>query len=218
MVQAVSFQRVAPYYDFLARMVFGKSIRKAQRRYLTEIREGSQVLIVGGGTGWILEDLLQSKNCHFIYLETAPSMLKRAERYYHSLKSTFVSQGNEVVFVSGSVSALSSDLSYDVVITYFLLDLYTPADARKIMSALKAKLNSSGIWLFSDFEKSTKLVNQLWQGPLLWLMYRFFRLTTNLQNDKLANFRELFSSLDLGARKQAYFYGRFIRSAVYQPI
>jgi ubiquinone/menaquinone biosynthesis C-methylase UbiE len=218
MVQAVSFQRVAPYYDFLARMVFGKSIHKAQRRYLTEIREGSQVLIVGGGTGWILKDLLHLRNCQIIYLETASSMRKRAEQHYRKLKKRFLSRGNEVIFVQGSVSALPADSAYDVVITFFLLDLYAPAAARQLMLALKARLNPNGLWLFSDFEKSPHWVKTLWQRPLIWLMYRFFRLTTNLQNDELPDFRQLFHSLAFREVKRAYYYGTFIRTVVYQPI
>ena len=119
MEQPVSFQRVASFYDSLAKLVFGKSIRQAQQHYLTEIREGSRVLIVGGGTGWILKDLLHLRNCQIIYLETASSMRKRAEQHYRKLKKRFLSRGNEVIFVQGSVSALPADSAYDVVITFF---------------------------------------------------------------------------------------------------
>lgn len=217
MRQPVSFHRVAAFYDLLANLVFGNSIRKAQRRYLTEIREGSEVLIVGGGTGWILKDLLHLRNCRIIYLETASSMRKRAEQHYRKLKKRFLSRGSEVIFVQGSVSALPADSAYDVVITFFLLDLYAPATARQLMISLKARLKPDGLWLFSDFEKSPHWVKTLWQRPLLWLMYRFFRLTTNLQNDELPDFRQLFHSLAFREVKQAYYYGRFIRTAVYQP-
>ncbi|MEZ4686196.1 MAG: hypothetical protein R3B47_09055 [Bacteroidia bacterium] len=55
----MSFNRLAPVYDFLASLVFGNRIRQAQRWLLDFIPEGSSILILGGGTGWILEELAE---------------------------------------------------------------------------------------------------------------------------------------------------------------
>ena len=47
----MSFDRVAPYYDRLARLVFGGSIRRAQRHFLSQVPAAARVLLVGGAPG-----------------------------------------------------------------------------------------------------------------------------------------------------------------------
>ena len=215
-MQEVTFHNVATYYDYLASLVFGNAIRRSQRNFLSDIPAGSHVLIVGGGTGWILKELSKLKNCRITYLETAASMLKKANQNYRLLKKVYDGQGTEVVFIQGSVASLPTDTSYDVVITYFLLDLYAAPDALLLMRAMEAKLKPGGKWLFSDFVKSRSLSKRVWQQPLLWLMYSFFKLTTNLQNSTLPDLIHLFNVLNFTELKKQSFYFSFIRSAVYQ--
>jgi tRNA (cmo5U34)-methyltransferase len=215
-MKPVPFDRVASIYDQLAKLVFGKSIREAQRYFLTEIQEGSQVLIIGGGTGWILQDLSRLKNCSITYLEASSAMLKVAEQHYIRLQAKFSSQNTEVIFVEGSVSALPPLATFRVIISFFLLDVYANPEARMLMKTLKTMLQPSGIWLYADFEKSENPIKKAWQIPFLWLMYRFFQLTTNLENNRLPDLKQLFNELELTLKKQHSFYHTFIRSAVYQ--
>ena len=51
------FNTVARPYDFISRLVFGDSLVEAQTSLLHYIPSNSQILIVGGGTGWILEEI-----------------------------------------------------------------------------------------------------------------------------------------------------------------
>lgn len=215
-MKPVPFNRVASIYDQLASLVFGNSIREAQRCFLTEIQEGSQVLIIGGGTGWILQDLSRLKHCSITYLEASPAMLKMAKQQYVKLQSEFASQKTEVIFIQGSVSALPSTATFSVTISFFLLDVYANPEARMLMETLKNMLQTGGLWLYADFEKSEYPLVRAWQIPFLWLMYRFFQLTTNLKNNRLPDLKRLFSELELRLIKQHGFYHNFIRSAVYQ--
>ena len=48
------FDKLTPYYDLLTRLVFGKAIINSQEQFLSLVRSGSRVLVVGGGTGKIL--------------------------------------------------------------------------------------------------------------------------------------------------------------------
>jgi ubiquinone/menaquinone biosynthesis C-methylase UbiE len=52
-----NYDRIARIYDKLSRMVFGKSIVRAQQSILPFITTPARMLIVGGGTGWILEEI-----------------------------------------------------------------------------------------------------------------------------------------------------------------
>ena len=50
------FNSIAPVYDALATLVFGRSIRNAQLCFLGDIGYRGKVLILGGGTGWFAGD------------------------------------------------------------------------------------------------------------------------------------------------------------------
>ena len=53
-----NYNKIAPVYDLLSRLVFGGAIVNAQRLLLPGLPRGQyRVLIVGGGTGWILDEL-----------------------------------------------------------------------------------------------------------------------------------------------------------------
>ena len=56
----VGFDRVAWFYDGLALLVFGSAQRAAQRAALRGLTLGRpHVLILGGGTGWVLGEVLR---------------------------------------------------------------------------------------------------------------------------------------------------------------
>ncbi len=51
------FNRIAGVYDFLAKLVFGKHIRRSQEHFLKMVIQQNKVLVLGGGSGWILESI-----------------------------------------------------------------------------------------------------------------------------------------------------------------
>ena len=76
----MSFDFIAPFYDLLARLVFGRAISRSQTRFLLEIPSGAKVLILGGGTGWILLDIFRQANpSEVLYLEASSHMLAKAQ-------------------------------------------------------------------------------------------------------------------------------------------
>ncbi len=54
---AANYNNSAWFYDSLAGLVYGKALVKAQVYLLQYIPADSNILIVGGGTGWILMNL-----------------------------------------------------------------------------------------------------------------------------------------------------------------
>jgi hypothetical protein len=54
---AASFNNSAWFYDRLSRLVYGKAIVNTQLYLLGYIQPNSNILIVGGGTGWILDEI-----------------------------------------------------------------------------------------------------------------------------------------------------------------
>ena len=54
---ANNYNGIAKFYDALSRIVFQRSIIISAQFLIEFIADNNKVLIVGGGTGWILEEI-----------------------------------------------------------------------------------------------------------------------------------------------------------------
>jgi tRNA (cmo5U34)-methyltransferase len=201
----MSFDSIAPVYDSLSRMVYGKSIVTAQQHFLKYIPEGSSVLIIGGGTGWIIDALFSvNKTCSVVYIEASQKMLQKAKgriRINDQSRITFLLQ-----------SEIPSEGLYDVIITNFFLDLFPPARLEQIIHQLKDILKQDGRWFVTDFVDGGKR----WQQLLLRVMYLFFRRVSKIEAATLPPWNLLLTDAGLQEKHVKYFYAGFIRTAIYQ--
>jgi tRNA (cmo5U34)-methyltransferase len=201
-----SFDRIAPVYDRLADIVFGTAILDAQRTHLHALNDAREILILGGGTGGLLRDLLgQNATSRVTYVEASQRMIERAR------KNVPDADRRRVVFVHGTQDILTEEPSFDAVIVNFFVDIFPSAELVGILRRLRAVLLPGGQLLCTDFVDDTR-----WQKTLLPIMYAFFRITADLQNQRLAPWRKLI--LDVGFEKQcsAAFWNGFICSELYR--
>jgi spermidine synthase len=79
---AANYNNSAWFYDSLARLVYGKALVNAQVYLLKHITENAKVLIVGGGTGWILDELtrIHPSGLQITYVEIAPNMMALSKK------------------------------------------------------------------------------------------------------------------------------------------
>lgn len=204
-----NYDPIAKYYDVLSRLVFQRSQVRAQTDQLKFIPAGSRILIVGGGTGWILEDItkLHPAGLHITYVEISARMLELAAR-----RDT----GENVLrFLNAKAEDLQPDINYDVIITAFLFDNFSAATVNKVFSILHGMLKPKALWLFSDFHDDP-LKGKFWQKWLLETMYFFFRRISSVQADRLTDTEPLFSSHQYAVLQSMKYYSGFIRARVYQ--
>ena len=212
---AASFNRVAPYYDRLSRWVFGDTLLAAQRHFLSQIPEGAHVLFLGGGTGLLLDDLLQLSQMKSItYVEASARMLAMAEK-----RVTQLQKDNDafplVYFAHGTEHDIPTAQRYSVVITNFVLDMYEPAALHKMMQRIHSKLTPEAQWLFTDFEISKQPGKQWWHWLLVKSMFWFFRFAAGLKVDQLPDYKAGFDSIGFRVQAEKKFYGELIVSQVY---
>lgn len=199
------FNTIAPVYDPLTRIVFGRAILRAQTEFLTAVSAHSTVLVVGGGTGRVAEQLLQmNSTCRVWYVDASSRMISYARRRLRRF-------GDRVVFVHGSWSDAPS-LTYDVIITQFFLDLFSETACVRVVKTLKKSLSQQGYWLATDFVNGKKW----WGRMLLKVMYRFFRITTGIKADRLPDWISLLSQQGLVPAYERSFYHGMIRSVWFQ--
>jgi len=161
------FDRIAWMYDFLAFLVFGRALKNAQKALLPKIPKNSRILIIGGGSGWLLRKIaLQCQPRHVLYVEASAQMLQRSRSQVQSL-----GKESPVEFRLGNETVIQPSDEVDVVICPFFLDLFTTERLRNsILPRLTQSLAAGGIFLVTDFIPSAAPFHRL----LIRTMYWFF--------------------------------------------
>ncbi len=77
-----NYDTVAFCYDRLSRLIYGKTQVNAQTALLPFISNGSRILIAGGGTGWILDEINKThpSGLEIVYIERSAKMLLRSKK------------------------------------------------------------------------------------------------------------------------------------------
>ncbi len=85
---------------------------------------------------------------------------------------------------------------YDIVICHYFLDCFIERNASDLLLKIEKSLKPGGFFLYSDFNDSC-LLHQL----AIWILYRFFRLTTDIEATQLPRLN-LPESLALASRRK----------------
>lgn len=196
------FNWIAPYYDRLAKLIFGKSIIEAQHCHLELIPAHANILVLGGGSGkWVSEFIKTNRTCHILFVDASSKMLDQAKNNLKGVK--------QVSFIHGTQSDLVN-LHFDVIITHFFLDMFTNKQLRMLIEQLNGQLNSPALWIVSDFEKS-----KYWHSLLLNVMFLFFKLSHTIENKDLPDWNDMIKSHHFKISKTMSLYGDFIQSRLY---
>lgn len=203
-----NYDRIAANYDRLSRMIFGKAIIRAQQSLLPLLESPARVLIVGGGTGWILEEIARvcPSGLTIDYVEISSNMLDLARKRNY--------QDNQVKFVHAGIEDYTAPAAYDVVMTPFLFDNFGRERAQTVFQKLNNTLKNGGLWLFTDFHID-KGMNRVWQQALLRSMYIFFKNISHVEADQLPDMQALFTAYNFGIISETFHFGRFIHSVAY---
>lgn len=195
-----SFDTIAPYYDTLARIIFGKSLAEAQVFFVDRLKPDSSILIVGGGTGWIIREVhARTENCSVWFVEKSQEMLRRARHFEGHGRTRFI---------HGTEADLPA-MQFDAVITNFYLDLYPPKTMVHNLYSIGRVLKPQGLWLVTDF-----VTCKPWHGVMLWVMYRFFRLVCGIEAGVLPDWEQALSDMGYEPVASRSFFGSFIKAVV----
>ena len=204
-----NYDSIAGAYDFLSRLVFFRAQVNPQIEQLKYIKAGSSVLIVGGGTGWILEELtkIHHTGLKITYVEISAKMLERAKKRNQD--------ANQVQFVHGSIENYSYDQHFDVIHTAFLFDNFEEKRAARVFQRLNKQLKAEGLWLYTDFKVDAGR-DSWWKRTLLNIMYAFFSRIAHVEAVKLPQMERLFANSRFHIIEQKRHYKGFIESIIFQ--
>lgn len=151
---AANYDNSAWFYDRLSRLVYGKALVKSQVYLLKHIPENSGILIAGGGTGWILEEIAKAhpSGLTITYAEISSNMMALSKKRKIG--------DNKVIFINEPVENIEEYRLYDIVFTPFLFDNFTEETLQNVFTHLHKRLKPDGIWLNTDF----RLTGKWWQS------------------------------------------------------
>jgi ubiquinone/menaquinone biosynthesis C-methylase UbiE len=203
-----NYDKIAFSYDFIRKMILGNTIVDAQVCLLKFIPANSRILIVGGGTGWILNEIAKIHSAGLIidYVESSAKMITL---------STKVDHGSNVInFIQLPVENYAATDKYDIILTPFLFDNFKMEKISQVFTKLDSYLKKEGAWLYADFVYNEN-DSRLWQRLLLKMMYIFFRITCNIETQELISMEKFFDPLYVKIY-EASSYHDFIKSIVYK--
>lgn len=208
MNKKTNFDSVAWCYDFLSQLVFGSKIKSSQLILLDHIKDNSKVLIIGGGTGWIIKELLAVKAVLQIdYVESSLKMLDKA-RFIHAMHTNTL-----VRFIHGDENSIEQNAQYDVVLACYFFDLFPQNRLDGVVFKLTNSLKQNGCMLVADFMLNAKPT--IVQRLLLKVMYLFFNFFCSVEAKSLAPLAAVLKKNGLEKTSSVDTYGGFIRSEVY---
>jgi ubiquinone/menaquinone biosynthesis C-methylase UbiE len=200
-----NFNKIAWIYDFLSGLVFGKTIKRSQTDQLHFIPINSSILIIGGGTGWILEEISKIRTgLQITYIDSSSKMISLAKKRNVA--------NNTITFLTSPIEVLKISGKYDIIITPFLFDMFSQKTCKSVIEKLKGNLKTNGLWLYIDFHIMD--TSPVWQKTLLRLMYFFFHVSCHIEAKQLPEIKEYFSSYFV-VMKKAY-CRNFIISKVFR--
>lgn len=203
---AGNYDNSAGFYDGLSRLVFGKALVNAQIEFLNCIPANSNILIVGGGTGWILDEITRIYPAGLIitYVEISAKMTALSRKRNVGK--------NSVEFIIKPVEQFTADAKFDVVITPFLFDNYKEENLPGVFNHIHQMLKPGGLWLNTDFQ----LTGKWWQYVLLKTMLLFFKILCGVESWRLPDVASQFNNLNYKRLDQKLFFKDFIVTGLYR--
>jgi len=196
-----NFNAIAPIYDFLARIVFGDSLDQITKQHLTPIGTSDRVLILGGGTGKILNEIPDCQSIDF--LDKSSQMIERARKR---------SAKNNLQFIHGDILEFEFNELYDVIVCPFFLDCFNVGNLQKVIKKCKYAIKEDGKLIVIDF--SSDHANRL----LIKLMHSFFRLFTRLESQSLKNINEYVLREGFQVQEEKFLHRNMLFSRLYRNL
>ena len=206
-----NYDKIAPIYDMLSKLVFNRSQLLGQIEQLKNLSDNQHILICGGGSGKILDEISirMPRGIQILYLDSSQKMIEIAE--------TRNRESNIIEFVCQDILDFETDKSFDIIITSFFFDNFPENKAICVFTKLDNLLVNNGLWFQNDFTLSSNK-GIWWKSIMLKIMYLFFNLTSNLGNYKLVEMESVFDAHSYVLIEKNLYFKNFIVSLTYRKV
>jgi hypothetical protein len=229
----MSFDFLAPHYRWMEAVLAGRTLQRARLRWLDALEGRMNLLIVGEGPGRLLEEILRRfPQADVTVVELSGAMTDVARRRLRtkgfSLERVRWIQADVRAwdFADGGGSdgnggdggrrggVAGGRVSFDAVITPFVLDCFSSADVAAVVEKLGvAARGDDAVWLVADFQMPERRGWRRWRARAIHaLMYWFFRVATGLEASRVTEPDEALARAGFVLRRRAVFNAGLVRS------
>jgi SAM-dependent methyltransferase len=179
----MSFDTLAPIYRGMELMFAGTLMQQSRTSFLGDAADSRHALVVGEGPGQFLAALLAvNSRASVTCVDQSARMI--AENRAHLARRRL--DERRVRFVQqDALKWTPASGAFDLVVTHFFLDCFPPDQLAGLVRRLANSATAGATWLLADFRLPTHGWRRQRARLLVALLYRFFRLTTNMVASRL---------------------------------
>jgi ubiquinone/menaquinone biosynthesis C-methylase UbiE len=192
---------VAPYYDFLAKLVFGNDLKDLKTQFITNLNQ-KKILIIGGGDGLDYREFQSGLSGE--YWEISEAMLRKAKKNLTQSKLTFH---------LGDFKS-NPENQFDEIWLHFVLDTFLDTELEQFLLEIKKSLRPNSKIYIADFFNPQTPVQKVFHAAMLG----YFRIITqHLRTDvpdyELAFQKAGFQKLDEIRKRKGWIRAQLWESA-----
>jgi cyclopropane fatty-acyl-phospholipid synthase-like methyltransferase len=170
----MSFDRLAPHYRWLERLLAGGVLQKARLTHLAALDNARNILLLGEGPGRFLETLRARRpDVPITVVDHSAAMLAEARSH--------VPDGPTTWEQADLLNWQPPTAAWDAVVSHCVLDCFTVTSLAQLIPRLAGATTARATWLITDFALPPAGW-QRWRAHIIHtLMYGSFRLATGLE-------------------------------------
>jgi ubiquinone/menaquinone biosynthesis C-methylase UbiE len=170
----MSFDRLAPHYDWLEALTAGQRLQRARIAWLDALDGCERVLSVGEGHGRFAHAFAKKfPQSQLTCVESSEPMLARAQRRTPD-------PATPIHWIHCDFFKWVPREKYDAIVTCFFLDCFSPEMLADVIAKLATCATQDAMWIVVDFTVPPSGMARWRAKAVHALMYAFFRLFTSL--------------------------------------
>jgi ubiquinone/menaquinone biosynthesis C-methylase UbiE len=208
------FDRITVVYDAVVCVSSFNRINKSQLAFLSHLSTQKTALVLGGGTGYFLQKVLeQNEVIHITYVDASAKMIEYAKKRIEKNRAEDLIR---VAFICKSVDDFEWR-TYDLIICNYFLDLFDNAFVKMLAEKFKKHLNAEGLLYVTDFLIPEANVFLKWCTKMgLKVLYAFFRWIANLSTNQLPEIERLLKDQGFFVSDSKYYLSRILMCRLYK--
>ncbi|PKB15284.1 class I SAM-dependent methyltransferase [Flavobacterium sp. 5] len=208
------FDRITVVYDAVVCISSFNRINKSQLAFLSHLSTQKMGLILGGGTGYFLQKVLdKNEQIHITYVDASAKMIEYARK---RIKKNRPNALHRVTFICSGVEDLEWQ-NYDLIVCNYILDLFDNAYVQVLAEKFKKHLTTKGLLYVTDFHIAETNGFMKWGTQTgLKVLYTLFRWTTQLQTKQLPETERLLKEQRFVITQSEYFLNGILACHLYK--
>ncbi len=206
---------VAPFYERVEHLCFGRNLERARRMYLPEAAAARKALVCGGGDGRFLVWLLEANSeVQVDFVDLSANMIAAARKRVARKNRANLKR---VTFHHADVCTFSPrEAGYDLITTNFFLDCFGDEELAEVVARLSSMCAPGAQWIVSDFRHGSGAMGKIWNRGLVRSLYAGFRVTTGLRVTRLPDYILAMKSCGCKALKESVLCAGLLHSSLWR--